>query len=75
MYILPKNECNAGEIAENIRSRTISCGKTQKEMCETLHIGINTLGAMRRGHYPRIDTLLKIADFLGCTVNDLVYKD
>ena len=75
MYILHKKCCSPGEIAENIRSRTISCGKTQKDMFNTLHISVNTLGTMRDGSYPRIDTLLKIADFLGCTVNDLVYKD
>ena len=44
-------------------------------MFSTLNIGVNLLRDMRKGSYPRIDTLYKIANYLGCTVNDLVYKD
>lgn len=67
--------CTPEEIAQNIKVRTIYSGKTQKEMFSTLNIGVNLLRDMRKGSYPRIDTLYKIANYLGCTVNDLVYKD
>ena len=70
-----KTFCTPEEIAQNIKIYTIYIGKTQKEMLETLHIDINIIPAIRRGRYPRIDTLYKIANYLGCTVNDLVYKD
>ena len=75
VYITHGMLCSPGEIAENIRSYTISSGKTQKEVFSTLHIDINQLTTMRRGHYPRIDVLYKIANYFGVTINDLVYKD
>lgn len=70
-----KQACTPSEIADAIRIHTIYSKTTIKEMCNTLHIALNTVSRIGRGDYPRIDTLLKIADFLGCTVNDLVYKD
>lgn len=70
-----KTFCTPAEIAQNIKIYTIYSGKTQKEMFSTLNIGVNLLRDMRKGSYPRIDTLYKIANYLGCTVNDLVYKD
>ena len=70
-----KQICTSSEIANNIREYTICCGASVANVLKTLHISKNLISEMDAGRYPRIDTLLKIADFLGCTVNDLVYKD
>lgn len=72
---MTKTPCTPPEIAARIKANAIYSGKTMKNIYETLHIGRNLITEMNGGRYPRIDTLLKIADFLGCTVNDLVYKD
>lgn len=70
-----KQACTPAEIADNICTYTICSGISVASMLKTLHIGHNFITKLRAGGMPKIDTLLKIADFLGCTVNDLVYKD
>lgn len=59
------------QIAENIMKRCKARNIGVKEYCKTLNIGVNTVYHMRDGHYPRIDTLFKIASGLGCTVEEL----
>ena len=70
-----KQACTPSEIADKICIYTTCSGISVASMLNTLHIGHNFIGKLRAGRMPQIDTLLKIADFLGCTVNDLVYKD
>ena len=70
-----KQTCTPAEIAGNICAYTICCGTNVTTMLKTLHISKNLISEMNSGRYPRIDTLYKIANYLGCTVNDLVYKD
>ena len=73
---MPKKQaCTSEEIADNICTYAICSGTSVASMLKTLHIGHNFIVKLRAGRVPQIDTLLKIADFLGCTVNDLVYKD
>ena len=62
-------------IADNIRERAKTQHIVLKDMLTTLHINKNTIATMRGGHYPRIDTLDKIAKFLGCSIESLIYKD
>lgn len=68
--------CTSAEIAANIRERAKAQNIAVTIMLNTLHIGENRLRDMEiRGTFPRIDTLAKIAEFLGCTVNNLIYKE
>lgn len=64
------------EIAANIRRRAKAQNVAVTILLQAQHIGVNRLREMEtQGRYPRIDTMAKIAAGLGCTVNDLIYKD
>lgn len=66
--------CNSAQIAENIQIIAKTQHIVVQDMLLALHIGKNKLAEMKRGAYPRIDTLARIAEYLGCTVNDLIYR-
>ena len=59
------------EIGENIIERCKANGVSVKDYCKSLHLGVNVVYHIRDGHYPRVDTLFKIASGLGCTIEDL----
>lgn len=67
--------CTPPELAANIRAELARRQLTIRQMCDTLHIGINTINQISAGAYPRLETLYRIAEYIGVTVNDLVYKD
>lgn len=68
MYIL----LEPNEIANNIVQRCKENGISVRALCQSLQIGVNTIQQMRKdGHYPRVDTLFKIASGLGCRIEDL----
>ncbi len=62
------------ELAANIREQLNANGLTVKKMLDALHLGINTINQIDAGRYPRVETLFNIAEYLGCTVNDLLYR-
>lgn len=66
--------CTPSELAANIRERLTANGSTVKKMLDALHLGINTISQIDAGRYPRVETLFNIAEYLGCTVNDLLYR-
>ncbi len=59
------------QIAENIILRCKQRKIGVKEFCGSLGLGINTVYHYKNGHYPRVDTLFKIASGLGCTLEEL----
>lgn len=61
------------QIAQNIRFLCKRRGVSVSAMLKTLSINQSFVYEMeKKDKSPRIDTLVKIADFLGCTVNDLL---
>ena len=59
------------QIAENIIVRCKQRNIGVKEFCKELGLGINTVYHYKNGHYPRVDTLYKIASGLGCSMEEL----
>lgn len=51
------------------------CGVSVKEYCKSLNIGVNAVYHIKDGHYPRIDTLFKIASGLHCTIEELCTRE
>ena len=48
-------------------------GITQEDLAKELNVGQNTISLWERGlRSPRVDTLLKLSEFFGCTVDDLL---
>ena len=66
--------CTPPELAANIRAELARRQLTIRQMCDTLHIGINTINQFSAGAYPRLVTLYHIAEYIGVTVNDLIYR-
>lgn len=63
------------EIAANIRRRAKTQNVAVTILLQAQHIGVNRLREMEtQGRYPRIDTMAKIAAYLGCTVDALIYR-
>ena len=50
-------------------------GKNRKEMCLDINLSYNTLASFyrRRSNKIKLDTLRKIADYLGTTIDYLIY--
>ena len=48
-------------------------GITQEDLAKELNVGQNTISLWERGlRSPRVDILLKLSEFFGCTVDDLL---
>ena len=72
MYIL----LSPAQIADNISMCCKAQGISVKALCQTQKLGVNTVQQMRKdGHYPRIDTLFKIASGLHCTIEELCTRE
>ena len=63
---------NPPDIAMRIKSTAKEKGVLLKTMLEELGLGSNTMSHMRHGKMPAADTLARIADFLGCSVDYLL---
>lgn len=63
---------NPPDIAMRIKSAAKEKGVSLKAMLEELGLGSNTMSHMRHGKMPAADTLARIADFLGCSVDYLL---
>lgn len=62
------------KISENIRTRRRSLNMSQVQLAEKAGISVNSVRLCEGGKVqPRIDTISKIADALGCSVSDLDY--
>lgn len=62
--------------ADNLRAARKSCDLTQKELAALLEIPYQTYnGYETKGHEPSFDLLVKIADYLGVTPNDLLQNE
>lgn len=60
------------KIAARIKQRVKQKGKTNKEMLADCHLGINTIGHIRRGGDILTLNFAKIADYLDCSVDYLL---
>lgn len=63
---------NPPDIAMRIKSTAKEKGVLLKTMLEEVGLGSNTMSHMRHGKMPAADTLARIADFLGCSVDYLL---
>ena len=61
-------------IAERINLLLKTKKLSQKIMLEECGLNKNTIFTMRRGSIPKADSLAKIADYLGCSVDYLLGK-
>ena len=61
----------SSKIAERIKETAKEKNITAKEMLEIAGVGFNTITHMKTS-YPRTDTLIKIADVLGCSTDYLL---
>lgn len=51
----------------------LSKGITQEELAEKLNVGQNTISQWETGErIPRVPTVLKLAEVLGCSVGELL---
>lgn len=60
------------DMSVRIKTLAKSKGIKIKEMLSSCDLGINTLANMNNGRIPLSDTLGKIADYLGCSVDFLL---
>ena len=63
---------NSLEIAETIKTITKQQSVSIKDMLSELGIGNNAMSHMRHGRMPSAESLAKIADYLGCSVDYLL---
>lgn len=60
------------EVGNQIRLRRIAKGFSIQKTAELLGLSTNHYADLERGKYfPRVETLVKIVDFFGCTMDDL----
>lgn len=60
------------QISKRIKKVAKSKNIVLKEMLPACNLGINTISHMHQGTMPKSDTLAKIADYLGCSVDYLL---
>lgn len=63
---------NSFNVAEMIKNRSKSQGIAVKDMLAELGLGPNTMSHMRHGRAIASDSLARIADYLGCSVDYLL---
>ncbi len=63
---------NSLNIAEKIKVRSRSQNIVVKDMLVELGLGSNTMSHMRHGRAIASDSLARIADYLGCSVDYLL---
>lgn len=59
-------------LADRIKATAKKKGIPLKAMLEELGLGSNTISHMRHGKMPASDTLARISDYLGCSVDYLL---
>lgn len=58
--------------ADKLKKYRLAAGLTQKELAEKLHASQNTISQYESGkRTPAVKNLRSIANFLGCSVDDL----
>ena len=60
------------KVAELIKLRAKAKGIVIKEMLNDLGLGVNTMSNLRHGSMLKADSLARIADYLGCSVDYLL---
>ena len=63
---------NPPDIAMRIKSTAKEKGVLLKTMLEEVGLGPNTISHMHHGMMPSVDTIARIADSLGCSVDYLL---
>jgi len=64
---------NSQEVAITIKALAKQNKITIKELLSEFNLSINTLSSMQSGgFYPRIEAIVKIADYLDCSVDYLL---
>ena len=64
---------NSQEVAITIKELAKKQKITLKELLSKCELSINTLSSMQSGgYYPRIESIVKIADYLDCSVDYLL---
>lgn len=62
----------AKEVGEQIRLQRKAKGYSMQKAAELLDLSTNHYSDLERGKYfPRVETLVEIVDFYGCTMDDL----
>ncbi len=60
----------------NIRIMRERSGKTQEEVASALNLDRSTVAKWESSHSnPRFEILTKLADTLGCTLDDLIVRE
>jgi len=64
---------NSQEVAITIKELAKKQKVTLKELLSKCELSINTLSSMQSGgYYPRVESIVKIADYLDCSVDYLL---
>lgn len=64
---------NSQELANTIKKLAKSKRITIGQMLSDCELSINTLSSMQAGgYYPRLEAIVRIADYLGCSIDYLV---
>lgn len=59
---------------ENLVYQRTKAGLSQRELADKLFVAQQMVGAMETGiKAPSMSMLMRLAEFFGCSVNDLVY--
>ncbi len=67
---------NPDEVAQKIKETAKKKNILIKDMLNELGLGINTIASMTgRGSFPKGDTIARIADYLGCSVDYLLGRE
>lgn len=66
---------SSAKIAERIKEEAKSQEIQLKDILSSCDLNKNTLLTMTRGSFPKADSLAKIADYLGCSVDSLLGRD
>lgn len=60
-------------VAANLRAARAKTGKRQEDVKEETGISVNSIGNWESGaNLPRVDSLVKVADCYGCSLDSLV---
>ena len=74
--VAPESEVDMNTIGEIIRYKRRQLGLTQKALGKKLGLGTTTIWNIECGnHYPSTFTLCDLADFFGCTTDELLGRD
>lgn len=64
---------SSSQVAERIKSTARSRGILVKDLLEACELSKNTLSSMKSGgFFPRAESIVSIADYLGCSVDYLL---